>query len=120
MTKKFLSTYDDKYRTQWCSTGIVSEIFVTGGTIGRTMEATAYRYTISLDKWSSMQPMQNKRRLHSSCMHGNNIFVIGGLGCNEEPLGSIERCIVTNNSNVWVSIEVDPSVLTPRIMPIVS
>ena len=68
--------------------------------------ATAYCYSIVHDEWTVLKEMKQARQKHGSCVLGNSLFVVCGIGSQDQPLNSIEKLIVTDQKkdSCWVTI----------------
>ena len=66
---------------------------ICGGIIGSspsTSQSSCYKYERSLNEWTLIANMNNKRSSHSSCVTTKGLFITGGWDENENRLDSTE------------------------------
>jgi len=107
-----LANYADKF------------LFVIGGLNPEdyALYASVDMYTIASSSWSQAPPLNEARRMHSSCVAGDTVCVFGGYN-GKDFLNSIERIDAYKLTSgdlttSWEMIEL--AIITPRILPLVA
>ena len=84
----------------------LDRIYITGGLSKATSGCTTSVLIFDLKKceFQRERAMQDARRLHSSTICGNKLFVLGGSNDAGKRLSSIEMLDVTKRTSTWMII----------------
>jgi N-acetylneuraminic acid mutarotase len=78
------------------ATGLVYSV---GGSDGSNVTTAGYVYNPGTEQWTALPPMQNAREASQAAFINGKLYVTGGWGANDNPLGTTE--IYDPGSGTW-------------------